>query len=237
MYEKVCFKISRFVRLRLKTYFIQYFSLGNTFLLPISISLVCYIRIYIGLIYMQRHFSRAFKRYLHIPKNLIIQILVLFLNFAVFWLPAEIIMLYAKDHYLKDAIQVTKSFNILFDPLIITGFDTRYSSAAQDLLSRWPFYQLVRFLITQREHNSLASTSAIRDRLRRPYQLTNQHTRKDATGNIANNDDITIFETLSSYFDQRRRIRRQQQSSSSSPLNLRESINKQKRARQNRMNI
>ena len=86
---------------------------------------------------MQRRFTRKFKRHVHIKKNLILQILFLFLNFAVFWLPAEIITLYTKNRLLKDTVQVTKSLNILLDPLIITGFDTRFSSAAKELLLRW----------------------------------------------------------------------------------------------------
>ncbi|CAF3803006.1 unnamed protein product [Rotaria socialis] len=113
------------------------YRLGNIFLLPLSISFACYLTICTDLIRMQRRFTRRFERNIHIRKNLILQILFLFLNFAVFWLPAEIITLYTKSRLLKDTVQVTKSLNILLDPLIITGFDTRFSAAAQHFLSKW----------------------------------------------------------------------------------------------------
>ncbi|CAF3133782.1 unnamed protein product [Rotaria sp. Silwood2] len=186
---------------------------------------------------MQRRFTRVFKRHVHIRKNLISQILFLFLNFAVFWLPAEIIMLYTKTHPLKDAIQVTKSLNILLDPLIIAGFDTRYSSAGQQLLSRWPFNQFLCLFNIIRRYNSSTSTSAtIRNRLAHLQQPMNQQMATVATWNMANNDDITLVESVSNHSLQVQRARRYQQRSSSS-LNQQQSTNRRPRSRQRRMQI
>ncbi|CAF3699646.1 unnamed protein product [Rotaria sp. Silwood1] len=214
-----------------------FYRLGNIFLLPISISLACYIRIYVDLVRMQQRFTRVFKRHVHIRKNLISQILFLFLNFAVFWLPAEIIMLYTKTHPLKDAIQVTKSLNILLDPLIIAGFDTRYSSAGQQLLSRWPFNQfLCLFNIIPRYNSSTSTLATIRNRLGHSQQPINEQMATVATWNIANNDDITLLESASTHSLQVQRARRHQQQSPSS-LNQRQTRNRRARSRQRPMQI
>ena len=187
--------------------------LGNIFLLPLSISFACYLTICVDLIRMQRRFTRAFKRHVHIRKNLILQILFLFLNFAVFWLPAEIITLYTKSRLLKDTFQVTKSLNILLDPLIITGFDTRFSSAAQQLLSKWRLDEFMCFLGPSRANNSssasiqLVSTrtgttikrlrqSTLRRSIRRKAP---QQTQPTVTWNIADDDDITVLESNSNH--------------------------------------
>ncbi|CAF1202810.1 unnamed protein product [Rotaria sordida] len=214
-----------------------FYRLGNIFLLPISISLACYIRIYVDLIRMQRRFTRVFKRHVHIRKNLISQILFLFLNFAVFWLPAEIIMLYTKSHPLKDAIQVTKSLNILLDPLIIAGFDTRYSSAGQQLLSRWPFNQFVcLFNIIRRYSTSTLTSTTIRNRLTQLQQPMNQQIATVTTWNMANNDDITVLESVSNHSLQVLKTRRHQQRSPLS-LNQRQLLNRRPRSRQRHMQI
>lgn len=144
---------------------------------------------------MQRRFNRAFKRHLHIRKNLISQILFLFLNFTVFWLPAEIIILYTKNPGIKDAAQVIKCLNILLDPLVITGFDTRFSSAGRQLLSKWPFDQLTRCLNLDRRQSSSSITQAT---TLKTYSLpTLQPPRTQAsTWNMANNDDITVLESV-----------------------------------------
>lgn len=186
-----------------------FFFLGNIFLLPISISLACYVAIYVDLIRMQRRFNRAFKRHLHIRKNLITQILFLFLNFAVFWLPAEIIILYTKNPVIKDTAQVIKCLNILLDPLIITGFDTRFSSAGQQLLSTWPFDQLTRCLNNDRQRSSLpvVPPTTIRRRSIPTNRTVHQQMTPASTWNIANNDDITLVETASDHPLQNRRIR------------------------------
>ena len=171
---------------------------GNIFLLPISISLACYLAIYVDLIRMQRRFNRAFKRHLHIRKNLISQILFLFLNFAVFWLPAEIIILYTKNPGIKDAAQVIKCLNILLDPLVITGFDTRFSSAARQLLSKWPFNQLTRCLNIDRPHSSSSITQPAILKTYFHSTVPSAHPQKPqvSTWNMANNDDITILESV-----------------------------------------
>ncbi|CAF3382989.1 unnamed protein product [Rotaria socialis] len=215
-----------------------FYRLGNIFLLPISISLACYIRIYVDLIRMQRRFNRVFRRHIHIRKNLISQILFLFLNFAVFWLPAEMIMFYTKNHPLKDAMQVTKSLNILLDPLIIFGFDTRYSSAARQFLLRWPFNQFLCLFNMNPGLNSSTSTSAtMGNRLRRSRQPPSQPMATVTTWNIANNDDITILESVSNHSLHVPRIRRQQQQRLISPSNRRQPINRRPRSRPRRTHI
>jgi hypothetical protein len=157
---------------------------------------------------MQRRFSRAFKRHVHIRKNLISQILFLFLNFAVFWLPTEIIILYTKNRLIKDAAQVIKSFNILLDPLIIIGFDTRFKSAAKQLLSTWPFDQFTRsFNINRQQAPSHVVQPTIKRRLKRLRQTTNQQTptqptTRTSTWNMGNNDDITMLEPVSNHSSQ-----------------------------------
>lgn len=147
---------------------------------------------------MQRRFNRAFKRHLHIRKNLISQILFLFLNFTVFWLPAEIIILYTKNPGIKDAAQVIKCLNILLDPLVITGFDTRFSSAARQLLSKWPFDQLTRCLNIDRRHSSSSITqpTTLRTYFHSTVPIGHPQKTQASTWNMANNDDITIFESV-----------------------------------------
>ncbi|CAF1304362.1 unnamed protein product [Adineta ricciae] len=179
-----------------------FYRLGNIFLLPISISLACYVTIYTDLIRTQRRFNRAFKRHLHIRKNLITQILFLFLNFAVFWLPAEIVTLHTKNLQLKDAFQVTKCLNILLDPLIVTVFDTRLSSAGKKLLSTRLFDGFRRCFNSNRQfHHSIQNTSTRRPkrRLRRSYNVTtdSQQITTGTTWNMGNNDDITVVESIS----------------------------------------
>jgi len=162
---------------------------------------------------MQRRFTRAFERHVHIRKNLILQILFLFLNFAVFWLPAEIITLYTKNRSLKDTVQVTKSLNILLDPLIIAGFDTRFSSAAQQILSRWRLEQFT-FLFNTNQQASLSTasiqlmrtrTSATIKRLkqstlkRTSRKLPIQQQTPTVTWNIADDDDITVLDSMSNH--------------------------------------
>ncbi len=187
--------------------------LGNIFLLPLSISFACYLTICVDLIRMQRSFTRTFKRHVHIRKNLILQILFLFLNFAVFWLPAEIITLYTKSRILKDTVLVTKSLNILLDPLIITGFDTRFSSAAQQLLTRWRLEEFMCFFNTNRQTPpSTASIQLMTTRtgttIRRLKQSTLKRTSKKTptkqqtptvTWNLADDDDITVLESASNH--------------------------------------
>lgn len=162
---------------------------------------------------MQRRFSRAFDRHVHIRKNLILQILFLFLNFAALWLPAEIITLYTKSRRLKDTVQVTKSLNFLLDPLIITGFDTRFSSAAQELLSKWRLEEFMCLFNTNRQTSSsstsiqLMSTRAGANikrfkpsTLRRTFRRTpSQQQTPSATWNIAENDDITVLDSTSNH--------------------------------------
>ena len=193
--------------------FISGSILGNIFLLPLSISFACYLTICVDLIRMQRRFTRAFKRHVHIRKNLILQILFLFLNFAVFWLPAEIITLYTKSRLLKDTVQVTKSLNILLDPLIITGFDTRFSSAAQQLLSKWRLDEFMRFFGPTRPNNSSsASIQLISTRTGTTIKHLRQSTLRRAirrnapqpplatvTWNMADDDDITVLESNSNH--------------------------------------
>jgi len=191
-----------------------FFSLGNIFLLPISISLACYITIYTDLIRMQRRFNRAFKRHVHIRKNLISQILFLFLNFAVFWLPAELITLYTKSLHLKDAVQVTKSLNILLDPLIIFVFDSRFSSAAKQLLSTQAFNGFMRCFNSNRQRNDSLITQTMPSKYVRHSQQMSTNSRQTITGvtrNIGNKDDSTVFESVSNYSSQRPRRRRQKQ--------------------------
>ena len=167
------------------------------FLLPISISLACYVLIYVDLIRMQRRFSKAFKRHIHVRKNLISQILFLFLNFAVFWLPIEIIMLYTEDHYAKDAAQVIKSLNIFLDPLIIIAFDTRFSSAARQLISAWPFDEFARCFNINRSQNSSITIQTTQQRRLERFQQSRPMTLA-STWNLGNNDDITVLESVSS---------------------------------------
>jgi len=215
--------------------------LGNIFLLPISISLACYLAIYADLIRMQRRFSLAFKRHVHIRKNLISQILFLFLNFAVFWLPAEIIILYIKNRKVKDAAQVTKSLNILLDPLIIIGFDTRFSSAARQLLSIWPFNPFMRCFNINRQYNSsLTTQTIIEKRPKRSYQTSHQQRTRTSTWNIANNDDITVLESVSNHSLQNQRIKGQQQQQQQrlkSSLNQRQPRNRRRRLTQKRIKV
>lgn len=187
--------------------------LGNIFLLPLSISFACYLTICVDLIRMQRSFTRTFKRHVHIRKNLILQILFLFLNFAVFWLPAEIITLYTKSRILKDTVLVTKSLNILLDPLIITGFDTRFSSAAQQLLTRWRLEEFMCFFNTNRQTPpSTASIQLMTTRtattirglkqstLKRTSQKTStKQQTPTVTWNLADDDDITVLESASNH--------------------------------------
>ena len=158
---------------------------------------------------MQRRFNRAFKRHLHIRKNLISQILFLFLNFTVFWLPAEIIILYTKDSGIKDAAQVIKCLNILLDPLVIAGFDTRFSSAGRELLSKWPFDQLTRCLNLDRRQSSSSITQPT---TLKTYSLPTLQTAypprtQASTWNIGNNDDITILESVYNHSSQQSRSR------------------------------
>ena len=187
--------------------------LGNIFLLPLSISFACYLTICVDLIRMQRRFNRAFKRHVHIRKNLILQILFLFLNFAVFWLPAEIITLYTKSRLLKDTVQVTKSLNILLDPLIITGFDTRFSSAAQQLLTKWRLDEFMCLFSPNRQNVPLAEsiqlitarTGTTIKRLkqstlkRKTQQTPTEQQTSSVTWNLANDDDITVLESTSNH--------------------------------------
>lgn len=186
--------------------------LGNIFLLPISISLACYIRIYADLTRMQRRFDRAFKRHIHIRKNLITQILFLFLNFAVFWLPAEIVNLYAKKLHLKDAVQVTKSLSILLDPLIVTAFDTRLSAAGKQLLSTRLFDGFRRCFNNSRPHHYRLSTRTTRRRRAKRAQqavTSSQQATSALTWNMGNNDDITMTESLSDQSKRKIAMRRQ----------------------------
>jgi hypothetical protein len=168
--------------------------LGNIFLLPISISLGCYLAIYIDLIRMQRRFNQTFKRHLHIRKNLILQILFLFLNFTVFWLPAELIMISTKNPHIKDIAQVIRSLNILLDPLVITVFDTRLSSAGRQLLSTWPFDQFTRCLNTHQQNQSFVT---IQPTVVRRHEIV--PLKQPTTWNMANNDDITVLESVSNH--------------------------------------
>lgn len=186
--------------------------LGNIFLLPISISIACYVAIYVDLIRTQRRFTRAFKRHLHIRKNLISQILFLFLNFAVFWLPAEIIMLYTKNRHIKDAAQVTKSLNILLDPIIIAIFDKRFRTAAKQILTRWEFDQFLRLFNNFRQQQSSITTVPT------TIQTYSRQTIKPPTWNIANNDDITVLESVSNHSLQGQQPQQQQQRSRSSSI-------------------
>jgi hypothetical protein len=199
--------------LRLFSNYCFIYLLGNIFLLPLSISFACYLTICVDLIRMQRRFNRAFKRHVHIRKNLILQILFLFLNFAVFWLPAEIITLYTKSRLLKDTVQVTKSLNILLDPLIITGFDTRFSSAAQQFLRKWRLEEFMCLFGSNRHNNSsVASTQLTTTRTGTTIKRLKQSTlRRSArrkpiqqqlatvTWNIADDDDITVLESTSNH--------------------------------------
>jgi hypothetical protein len=205
--------------------FIIFLFIGNIFLLPISISLVCYILIYVDLLRMQRRFSRAFKRHVLTRKNLIIQILFLFLNFAVLWLPAEIIMLYTKNPHLKDALQVTKSLNILLDPLIIAIFDTRFKSAAKQIISICPFIEYMCSFVTNRPLDSSISTQPT---IFRRLERSNQMTRNT----IWNNDDITVLELVPNHSPQRSRTQQQRSS-----LNRRQLINKRRKSTQRRTKI
>jgi hypothetical protein len=162
---------------------------------------------------MQRRFNRAFKRHVHIRKNLILQILFLFLNFAVFWLPAEIITLYTKSRLLKDTVQVTKSLNILLDPLIITGFDTRFSSAAQQLLTKWRLDEFMCLFSPNRQNVPLtesiqlmtARTGTTIKRLKqstlkcKTQQTPTQQQSSTVTWNLAADDDITVLESTSNH--------------------------------------
>ncbi|CAF0938278.1 unnamed protein product [Rotaria sp. Silwood1] len=190
------------------------YRLGNIFLLPLSISFACYLTICIDLIRMQRRFSRAFQRHVHIRKNLILQILFLFLNFAVFWLPAEIITLYTKSRLLKDTVQVTKSLNILLDPLIITGFDTRFSSAAQHFLSKWRLDEFMGFFSSYRSNNLSSASIQLMStrrgtkmkRLKQPKlehtvrkTTTQQQMLPSVTWNLIDDNDITIVESPSNH--------------------------------------
>jgi hypothetical protein len=156
---------------------------------------------------MQRRFNRTFKRHLHIRKNLILQILFLFLNFAVFWLPAELIMISTKNPRIKDAAQVIKSLNILLDPLVITFFDTRLSSAGRQLLSTWPFNQFTSCLNNdqqqqQHQQHSLVTIQSTTIRRRETDRF-----KQSATWNIANNDDITVLESVSNHSLQNQKSR------------------------------
>jgi hypothetical protein len=160
---------------------------------------------------MQRRFSRAFDRHVHIRKNLILQILFLFLNFAALWLPAEIITLYTKNRLLKDTVQVTKSLNILLDPIIITGFDTRFSSAAHQLLSKW---RLEMCLFNTHRHSPSSSASIqlmtsprgttikrLRQSASRRSFRKNSRQRQVTSGtrNTVDNDDITMLDSTSNH--------------------------------------
>ncbi|UJR21640.1 hypothetical protein I4U23_024717 [Adineta vaga] len=207
-----------------------FYRLGNIFFLPISISLACYVTIYTDLIRTQRRFNRAFKRHLHIRKNLITQILFLFLNFAVFWLPAELMTLYRKNLHLKDAFQVTKCLNILLDPLIVTVFDTRLSSAGKQLLSTRLFDGFRRCFNTNRQYNvsRTSYTTRRKQRKRRSYQTTtnSQQMTTGMTWNIGNNDDITIEDSESDHPTQRKR--------SVVSLNRRRAMNRQPSSKQKR---
>jgi hypothetical protein len=234
-FQKFLFRIS--IKYFLENLFI-FLLLGNIFLLPISISLACYLAIYADLIRMQRRFSLAFKRHVHIRKNLISQILFLFLNFAVFWLPAEIIMLYIKNRKVKDAAQVTKSLNILLDPLIIIGFDTRFSSAARQLLSIWPFNPFMRCFNINRQYNSsLTTQTIIEKRPKRSYQTSHQQRTRTSTWNIANNDDITVLESVSNYSLQNQKTKRQQKRLKPSVNQRQSRTNRRHKATKKRMKI
>ncbi|CAF1013588.1 unnamed protein product [Adineta ricciae] len=183
------------------------YRLGNIFLLPLSISFACYLTICVDLIRMQRRFTGAFERHVHIRKNLILQILFLFLNFAVFWLPAEIITLYTKSRLLRDTVQVTKSLNILLDPLIITGFDTRFSSAAQHFLSKWRLDEFMCFFGSNRQNLSMTTSSqlmtirsgATLQRLKLPPNKRDTQQLQAVTWNLADDDDITVLESNSNH--------------------------------------
>ncbi|CAF1681630.1 unnamed protein product [Adineta ricciae] len=156
---------------------------------------------------MQRRFTGAFERHVHIRKNLILQILFLFLNFAVFWLPAEIITLYTKSRLLRDTVQVTKSLNILLDPLIITGFDTRFSSAAQHFLSKWRLDEFMCFFGANRQNLSMTTSSqlmtirsgATLQRLKLPPNKRDTQQLQAVTWNLADDDDITVLESNSNH--------------------------------------
>jgi len=206
-----------------------FYRLGTIFLLPISISLACYVAIYVDLIRMQRRFTKAFKRHIHIRKNLISQILFLFLNFAFFWLPIEIIMLYREDHHAKDAAQVIKSLNILLDPLIIIAFDTRFSAAARQLISAWPFDQFTGYFSIHRPTttSSIGLQTTIRKRSKRSTQIPkiNQPMTTFSTWNMGNNDDITVLESVSNHSLSNQRPRmsssKKRQHSSSSQKRMR----------------
>ncbi|CAF4556536.1 unnamed protein product [Rotaria magnacalcarata] len=188
------------------------YRLGNIFLLPLSISFACYLTICTDLIRMQRRFTRTCERNVHIRKNLILQILFLFLNFAVFWLPAEIITLYTKSRLLKDTVQVTKSLNILLDPLIITGFDTRFSTAAQRFLSKWRLDEILRCfssnrlmsLSTASVHLTSSPTAIELNRLKQStsictnVQATSDQQMPRVTWNLAD-DDINGLESTTNH--------------------------------------
>jgi ABC-type proline/glycine betaine transport system ATPase subunit len=177
---------------------------------------------------MQRRFSREFKRHVLTRKNLIIQILFLFLNFAVFWLPAEMIMFYPKNSHLKDALQVTKSLNILLDPLIIAIYDTRFKAAAKQLIAICPFNEFVRTFITNRQHDSSILTQSTIRYLERSRQMT-----RNITGN---NDDITAIELVPNHSPQRQRTERQQQHFTSSVIHH-QSIDSRQRSTQTKRKI
>jgi len=188
---------------------------------------------------MQRRFSQAFDRHVRVRKNLISQILLLFLNFTVFWLPADMIMLYTKNLHVKDAAQVIKSLNILLDPIIIICCDTRFSSAAGQLMSSWPFNSIMRCINNNRQHNSslITKTKIRKPRLQRSRQTTNQQMTGTSTWNIANNDDITILESVSNYSLQNQKTKRQQKRLRSS-LNQRQSkTNRRRKSTKKRMKI
>lgn len=203
-----------FIFRRKNPFLIDLFSLlGNIFLLPLSISFACYLTICVDLLRMQRRFSRAFDRHVHIRKNLILQILFLFLNFAALWLPAEIITLYTKSRRLKDTVQVTKSLNFLLDPLIITGFDTRFSSAAQQFLSKWRLEEFMCLFNANRQTSSSNTSIQLMSTrtgpnikrfkpstLRRTFRKNpSQQPTPSVTWNMVDNDDITVLELTSNH--------------------------------------
>jgi len=166
------------------------YRLGNIFLLPLSISFACYLTICIDLLRIQRRFNRDFTRHIHIRKNLIRQILFLFLNFAVFWIPAEIITLSTKNRLLKDTVQVTKCLNILLDPLIITGFDTRFQSALHQLLTRWHLEEFICVFNRNRQASSSSTTTtALFNRARSKTIAHSQRSKPTITWNVSENDN------------------------------------------------
>lgn len=192
---------------------------------------------------MQRRFTRAFKRHVHIRKNLILQILFLFLNFAVFWIPAEIITVYMKIQLLKDTVQVTKCLNIFFDPLIITGFDTRFSTAAHQLLSKWRLDEFMSFLNPNRTANSSsASIQLVTTRsgttIQRLKRSTIRRTSKKAPTtpglsavkwNIADDDDITILEATNNHLQSNTTSRPEIRSLPSVKITLKQGQKQQRR--------